>query len=175
MFHHQPVPYATQLPAGAFLVRRKLASIESYRVFDAGDRQVYRFTNRLSFPAAGWMMLDAGDTQVAGLVWAAMGVQPTFTLLRSGRPDVVIRKASFAPLQEIWRLEGAEGGDIELTGNVFDHEFAFVAGDGRTVGTASRPWASITDSFSVRAPGLDQVLAIATAVAIDSVERAHKG
>ena len=171
MFHHESAaPDTSQLPTGAFLVRRNLASLEGYLVYDAAGEQVYRFKNHLAIAAARWTMLDAAGTEVATLVRPPMHLHPTFTVSRAGHPDVVIRKASFAPVHESWRLEGGEDGDVELVGDVLDHEFTFTAGNGRTVATASRRWVTFTDAYAVQASGLDPVLAIAAAVGIDSVE-----
>lgn len=174
MFHHQSASDVTGLPTGAYLVRRKLSSLEGYLVYDATDTQVYHFKGHLAFPGARWSMLDAGGSEVAGLARPAMHIHPTFTVTRPGRTDVTIRKASFAPIMETWRIEGAEEGDIDLHGDVLNHEFSFEQ-DRRPVGTTTRRWVSLTDAYAVRADGMDPVLAIAAAVGIDSVENEHNG
>jgi uncharacterized protein YxjI len=169
VFHHQSAPDVTDLPTGAYLVRRKLSSIEGYLVYDATDTQLYHFKGHLAFPGARWSMLDAGGSEVAVLVRPAMHIHPTFTVSRPGRSEVTIRKANFAPVMETWRIEGAEEGDIDLHGDVLNHEFTFEHA-GQVVGTTTRRWISLTDAYSVQANGMDPVLAIATAVGIDSVE-----
>jgi uncharacterized protein YxjI len=174
VFHHQSASDVTGLPTGAYLVRRKLSSLEGYLVYDATDTQVYHFKGHLAFPGARWSMLDAGGSEVAGLARPAMHIHPTFTVTRPGRTDVTIRKASFAPIMETWRIEGAEEGDIDLHGDVLNHEFSFEQ-DRRPVGTTTRRWVSLTDAYAVRADGMDPVLAIAAAVGIDSVENEHNG
>ena len=172
MFHHQSAPDVSQLPTGAYLLRRNLASIEGYLVYDSTDAHVYRFRGHLSFPAQRWSMHDAAGTEVATLARPPLHVHPTFTVSRPGRSDVVIRKASFAPVREAWRIEGAEEGDIDLQGDVLDHEFTFTQ-DGHAVGTASRRWVTLTDAYALQLAGLDPVLAIAACVGIDSVEHEH--
>ena len=172
MFHHQSAPDVTDLPTGAYLVRRKLSSLEGYLVYDGTDTQVYHFKGHLAFPGARWGMLDASGSEVASLVRPAMHIHPTFTVTRPGRSDVTIRKANFAPIMETWRIEGAEDGDIDLHGDVLNHEFTFEH-DGRLVGTTTRRWISLTDAYAVQANGMDPVLAIAAAVGIDSVENEH--
>jgi uncharacterized protein YxjI len=119
-------------------------------------------------------MLDASGSEAAGLVRPAMHIHPTFTVTRPGRTDVTVRKTNFAPIMETWRIEGAEGGDIDLRGDLLNHEFTFER-DGRAVGTTTRRWVSLTDAYAVQADGMDPVLAIAAAVGIDSVENEHTG
>jgi uncharacterized protein YxjI len=170
VFHHQSAPDVSRLPTGAYLVRRNMVSIEGYLVFDSTDAEVYRFKGHLAFPAQRWSMLDAGGSEVATLVRPPLHIHPTFTVSRPGRSDVVIRKASFSPVLESWRIEGAEDGDVDLRGDVLNHEFTFEQ-DGRAVGTTTRRWISLTDAYAVQVAGMDPVLAIAAAVGIDSVER----
>ena len=127
VFQHQSAPDVSALPTGAYLLRRNRASIEGYLVFDAMDVQVYRFKNHLSIASARWTMLDAAGTEVATMVQPPMHLHPTFRVARAGHPDVVVRKASFARVHETWRLEGGEDGDIDVQGDILDHEFTFVA------------------------------------------------
>ncbi len=172
MFHHQSAPVVSDLPTGAYLVRRKLSSLEGYLVDDDTGAQVYHFKGHLAFPGQRWSMLDGGGAEVAALVRPPLHIHPTFTVSRPGRADVVIRKANFAPVLETWRIEGAEDGDVDIRGDVLNHEFTFERG-GQNVGTTTRRWISITDAFAVQANGIDPVLAIAAAVGIDSVEQEH--
>ena len=91
MFHHQSAPDVSQLPTGAYLVRRKRGSIEGYLVYDDFDTQVYRFKGHLAFPGQRWSMVDGAGTDVASMVRPPLHVHPMFTLSRPGRADVVIR------------------------------------------------------------------------------------
>lgn len=173
MFHHESAPDVSQLPTGAYLVRRKVGSIEGYLVFDDTDAEVYRFKGRVTFPGQRWSMLDGAGTEVATLLRPPLHIHPTFTLSRPGQNDVVIRKANFSPVRESWRIEGAETGDIDLQGDILNHEFTFERG-GQPVGTTTRRWISITDAYALQVNGMDPVLAIATSVGIDSIEQERK-
>jgi uncharacterized protein YxjI len=82
---------------------------------------------------------------------------------------VVIRKANFAPIKESWRIEGAEDGDIDLRGDLLNHEFVFER-NGQAVGSTTRRWISLTDAYTLQVTDMDPVLAIAAAVGIDSIE-----
>jgi uncharacterized protein YxjI len=169
VFHHQSAPDVTDLPTGAYLVRRKLSSIEGFLVYDHTDTQLYHFKGHLAFPGQRWSMLDATGTEVACLLRPAMHIHPTFTVTRPGRTDVVIRKANFAPIKESWRIEGAEDGDIDLRGDLLNHEFVFER-NGQAVGSTTRRWISLTDAYTLQVTDMDPVLAIAAAVGIDSIE-----
>ena len=118
-------------------------------------------------------MSTPDGTEVADLARPPMHVHPTFTLSRPGRPDVTIRKTGFAPVHETWAIEGDASGDVEIHGDMLNHEFSFERA-GATVGTTTRRWISITDAFAVQVEGLDPVLAIATAVGIDALQHENE-
>ena len=99
-----------------------------------------------------------------------MHIHPNFTLRRPGRTDVTVRKANFMPVNETWRIEGAEDGDIDINGDIVDHEFTMVDGSGATVATVSRAWVSIRDAYGLQVGAMDPVLAIAAVVGIDDAE-----
>jgi uncharacterized protein YxjI len=94
---------------------------------------------------------------------------------RSRCPDPGVPTSSYESrtsrrLCESWRVEGAEDGDIDLQGDVLNHEFTFEK-DGQAVGTTTRRWISVTDAFAVQVVGMDPVLAVAASVGIDFIEQ----
>ena len=99
---------------------------------DSTGARIYHFKGHLAFPGQRWSMLDATGAEVATLVRPPLHIHPTFTVSRAGRCDVVIRKSVFAPMMESWRIEGAEDGDVDLRGDMLNHEFTFARrSDGR--------------------------------------------
>ena len=88
VFHHHSMPDVSQLPTGAYLVRRKLGSIEGYLVYDDFDTQVYRFKGHLAFPGQRWSMVDGAGRTWPSMVRPPLHVHPMFTLSRPGRADV---------------------------------------------------------------------------------------
>jgi uncharacterized protein YxjI len=56
---------------------------------------------------------------------------------------------------------------MEINGDLLDHEFT-IERDGQTVATISKRWLSMTDSYAVDvAPGEDDVLILASVLALD--------
>lgn len=171
MFHSQSsaAPGATGLPPGSYVVHRRLGTIEGYRADDASGQEAYRFKGHFALIGQRWSMLTPDGTEVAALNRPPMHVHATFTLNRPGLPDVTIRKTGFAPVSQSWVIEGDSGGEVHLHGDMVNHEFTFER-DGVTVGSTTRRWISVTEAFAVQVQGIDPVLAVATAVGIDSVE-----
>ena len=90
-----------------------------------------------------------------------------------GNRLAMVRKALISPLRDRWAVTVENGPDLDVQGNVLDHEYTFT--DGRTpVATVSKQWFRIADTYGVEiAPGQDPVVVLAATVAVDMM--AHEG
>src|SRR6266540_1759715 len=98
-----------------------------------------------------------------------------------GRPvlhvDGEVRKHFFTPFGDRFTIDIPGPGDLEMAGNLFDHEFTVRRG-GQTVATVSKRWFSLRDTYAVDvAPGEDDLVILASVLALDLAEdrerRAH--
>jgi uncharacterized protein YxjI len=85
----------------------------------------------------------------------------------------MVKKALITPVRERWVVKIKGGPDLEVQGNILDHEYTI--GEGRDkVAEVSKKWFRLRDSYGVAIdPGQDDVLILAVAVCID--EMAHEG
>jgi uncharacterized protein YxjI len=85
----------------------------------------------------------------------------------------MVKKALITPMRERWVVNIKSGPDLEVKGNILDHEYTI--GEGRDkVAEVSKKWFRLRDSYGVATdPGQDDVLILAVAVCID--EMAHEG
>jgi uncharacterized protein YxjI len=82
-----------------------------------------------------------------------------------------ITKAIFAPLRAKFTIDVAGGQSLRLDGSIFDHEYSLRRGDD-VVAQVSKRWFTFTDTYGIDiAPGEDEPLVLAIAVALD--EMAH--
>ncbi len=90
-----------------------------------------------------------------------------------GHRIALVKKALISPLRDRWDVTIENGPDLEVHGNVLDHEYSFT--DGRTtVATVSKKWFRVADSYGVEiAPDQDPVVVLAVTVAVDMM--AHEG
>jgi uncharacterized protein YxjI len=81
-----------------------------------------------------------------------------------------VRKALISPLHHRSTVELADGSQLDVTGNILDKEFEITAG-GEVLARVSRAWFRIRDTYGVEvAPGQDDVLFLAIAVALDRIQ-----
>ena len=86
-----------------------------------------------------------------------------------GQRVALVKKALITPLRERWSVDIPGGQDLEVQGNILDHEFHI-----GNVAEVSKKWFRIADSYGVEiAPGQNDILILAVAVVIDMM--AHSG
>jgi uncharacterized protein YxjI len=83
-----------------------------------------------------------------------------------GERLATIKKALITPIRDRWTVN-LGGPDIEIQGNILDHEYHMEQG-GRRVAEVSKKWFRIADSYGVEiAPGQNDVVILAATVAVD--------
>lgn len=89
----------------------------------------------------------------------------------NGETVATVKKALITPLRERWTVKVGAGPDLEIQGNILDHEYTMEAG-GHKVAEVSKKWFRVADTYGVEiAPGQNDVVILAATVALD--EMAH--
>ena len=93
-----------------------------------------------------------------------MGVQDA-----DGKTVATIKKALISPLRDRWNVEVANGPEMDVQGNILDHEYKIEAGREK-VAEVSKRWFRIRDTYGVEIePGQDNALILAIAAALDQM------
>ena len=84
-----------------------------------------------------------------------------------GQALAKVKKAIISPVRDRWTVKIGGGPDLEIQGNILDHECRI--GEGRQkVGEVSKKWFRVRDSYGVEvAEGQNDVLILAVVVAVD--------
>ena len=90
-----------------------------------------------------------------------------------GQRAAMVKKALITPVRERWAVDVPGHQDLEIQGNILDHEYSI--GEGRDkIAEVSKKWFRIADTYGVEIePGQDEALLLAVTVAVD--EMAHPG
>jgi uncharacterized protein YxjI len=84
-----------------------------------------------------------------------------------GHTVATVKKALISPLRERWTVDVRDGPDLEVKGNIVDHEYT-IEDDGETVAEVSRRWFRVADTYGVEvAPGQDPTLILAVTACLD--------
>jgi len=92
----------------------------------------------------------------------------------SGEKLAMVKKALITPLRERWSAKLGSGPDLDVQGNILDHEYTISAGRDK-VAEVSKKWFRLRDTYGVEIqPGQNDVLILAIAVCIDEMSHAGK-
>lgn len=90
-----------------------------------------------------------------------------------GRQLALVRKALISPLRDRWMIKVHNGPDLDVQGDIFDHEYSIRQGRHK-IAEVSKKWFRLTDTYGVEiADGQNDILILAIAVAMDAMS--HEG
>ena len=92
-----------------------------------------------------------------------------------GEQIAVVKKALIAPLRDRWSVNVKDGPDLDVQGNILDHEYAIKQGWNK-IAEVSKRWLSLTDTYGVEIDdGQNHILILAVAIAIDMMAHDDDG
>lgn len=116
------------------------------------------------------VLRDPQGREVAQVHRKLVALRPTYEITVGGQEVAEVRKHLFTPFGDRFTIDIPGPGDLEMEGNLFDHEFTIRRGD-QTVATVSKRWFSMRDTYAVNvAPGEDDLLVLASVLALDLAE-----
>ena len=84
-----------------------------------------------------------------------------------GKTIASVKKALITPVRDRWTVKIGNGPDMEVQGNIVDHEYKIEAGRTK-VAEVSKKWFRVRDTYGVEiAPGQNDIAILAVTVAID--------
>ena len=84
-----------------------------------------------------------------------------------GEQIAFVKKALIAPLRDRWSVNVKNGPDLDVQGNLLDHEYS-INERRRKIAEVSKKWLSLTDTYGVEIDeGQNDILILALAIAID--------
>ena len=81
----------------------------------------------------------------------------------------MVKKALVTPLRARFDVKMEDGPDLRVQGNIVDHEYE-IETDGTKIAEISKRWFRVRETYGVEiAPGQDDVVVLAVAVAVDAM------
>jgi len=152
-----------------YKIRQKMLSIgddfwiedqEGVRVFKV-DGKALRLRKTLFFE-------DMNGNKLCKIQERLLAIKDTMAVEDpDGNQMAVIKKGLIAPLGDHWTVNVRGGPDLDVQGNILDHEYS-VNEKRRKIAEVSKKWLSLTDTYGVEIDdGQNDILILALAVAID--------
>lgn len=113
------------------------------------------------------VLRDAGGSEVAEVKRKLVAMRPTYEIEIGGRDAATVRKKLFTPFVDRYTVDIPGPDDLELVGDLFDHDFTVRRG-GTVLATVSKAFFSVRDTYGVDiAAGEDELLILAAVLALD--------
>ncbi len=161
-----------------YLIRERFFRLgEDSEITDDQGRPVLHVDGKVLTLRDRLVLRDPEGHEVAQVQRKLVALRPTYEITVGGREVAEVRKHFFTPFGDRFTIDIPGPGDLEMAGNLFDHEFTVRRG-GQTVATVSKRWFSLRDTYAVDvAPGEDDLVILASVLALDLAEdrerRAH--
>jgi uncharacterized protein YxjI len=154
-----------------YLIRERFFRLgEDSQVTDEHGRPVLEVDGKVLSLHDRLVLRDPQGTEVAQVHRKLVALRPTYEVTVAGQEVAEVRKHLFTPFRDRFTIDVPGPDDLEMTGDLFDHEYDIRRGD-QTVATVSKRWFSMRDTYAVDvAPGQDDMLILASVLALDLAE-----
>jgi uncharacterized protein YxjI len=157
--------------ADHYRMRQKLVSIgDDYWIENDQGERVYKVDGKALRVRQTLIFQDARGAELVKIQERMLRARDTMEIEdRDGRRVAMVKKAMITPLRERWTVKVADGPDLEVQGNIVDHEYTIE--DGRTkVAEVSKKWFRVADTYGVEvATGQDPVVILAVTAVLDTM------
>jgi uncharacterized protein YxjI len=154
-----------------YRMRQKLVSIgDDYWIENDQGERVFKVNGKALRVRKTLIFEDSHGTELLKIQERMARVRDTMEIEdRDGHTVATVRKALITPLRDRWTVKVADGPDLDVKGNILDHEYTIE--DGRsTVAEVSKKWFRVADTYGVKvASGQNPALMLAITAVLDSM------
>ena len=152
-------------------MRQKLVSIgDDYWVEDDEGQRVYKINGKAMRVRDTLILEDPDGHELFKIQEKKLRIRDTMEIEDgSGHPVAKVKKALITPLRERFEVGIENGEDLEVKGNIVDHEYKIERG-GDKVAEVSKKWFRVADTYGVEvAQDQDPALILAVAAVVDTM------
>ena len=154
-----------------YQMREKLASIgDDFWIENNRGEKIYKVDGKALRVRQTMIFEDRSGRELAKIQERMLRVKDSMEVEDpSGHQIAMVKKAIITPVRDRWTVKIKGGPDLEVQGNILDHEYTI--GEGRDkVAEVSKKWFRVRDTYGVEIePGQDDVLILAVTSCIDQM------
>jgi uncharacterized protein YxjI len=153
------------------MLQRLLSIGGDFTIEDDEGRPAFKVDGKVMKIRRTFVIEDMAGKEVATVRQKLLAVRKTMHVLRGDEEIATVRKALLTPFRQKYMVEVAGGEELEVQGEVLEHEYDVRRGD-HVVARISKRWFTIRDTYGIEiADGEDDALLLAVAVAIDEISQ----
>jgi uncharacterized protein YxjI len=154
-----------------YIIREKFFRLgEDSTITDESGRPVIQVDGKVFSLHQTLVLRDLMGNELATVKKQLLALGHTYHITRQGQEAARVHKKIISPFVDRFTVDIPGGEELHVTGSIFEHNFTIKQGE-QVVATVSKRWISLTDTYGVEtAPGQDDLLLLATVLAIDLAE-----
>ncbi|MCY1141085.1 LURP-one-related family protein [Actinoplanes sp. Pm04-4] len=151
-----------------YVIRERFFSIgDDFDVLDEHGNKVFHVDGKVLSVRNKVVIEDPSGNEVAGLHRHLVSLRPTYEIRIGGEKAAEVKKKLFTPFREKFTIDVPGPDDLEMKGDLLDHEYVIERG-GEEVAAVSKRWLTIRDTYAVQiAAGIEPLLIIGSVLALD--------
>jgi uncharacterized protein YxjI len=151
-----------------YVIREKFFHLgEDSVITDERGQVVFQVDGKVLSLHNTLVMRDRAGNEVATVRRHLISLRPTYSISRHGQELAEVRKKLISPFIDRYTIDVPGPDDLHVAGSLLEHEYTLSQND-QVVATVSKRWIALTDTYGVDiAPGQDDVLILASILAID--------
>ena len=161
--------------AERYQMRQQLVSIgDDYWIENERGERVYKVDGKALRVRETLLFEDRDGRELYRIQERMLRVRDSMEIEDAGgQRAAMVKKAMITPVRERWSVNVADGPDLEVQGNILDHEYSI--GEGRDkIAEVSKKWFRIADTYGVEIEeGQNAPLILAITAVVDQM--AHPG
>lgn len=152
-----------------YKIRQNLISIgDDFWIENEEGKKAFKVDGKVLRIRKTLVFEDAKGKKLAQIQERLLTIKDTMVIEDADGKDIAtVKKALIAPFRDRWDVKVKDGPDLDVQGNILDHEYTIKQGRDK-VAEISKKWFRLTDTYGVEIdPGQNDILILAIAVAID--------
>jgi uncharacterized protein YxjI len=151
-----------------YVIRERFFSIgDDFDVLDEHGNKVFHVDGKVLSVRNKVVIEDPSGNEVASLHRHLVSLRPTYEIRIGGEKAAEVKKKLFTPFREKFTIDVPGPDDLEMKGDLLDHEYVIERG-GEEVAAVSKRWLTIRDTYAVQiAAGIEPLLIIGSVLALD--------
>jgi uncharacterized protein YxjI len=158
-----------------YVIRERFFSIgDDFDVMDEHGNKIFHVDGKVLSLRNKVVIEDLDGQELASVHRHLVALRPTYEIRIGGEKAAEVRKKLFTPFRDKFTIDVPGPDDLEMAGNLLDHEYTIERG-GREVAAVSKRWLTIRDTYAVQVTAdQDPLLIIGAVLALDlAMERAE--
>jgi uncharacterized protein YxjI len=151
-----------------YVIRERFFSIgDDFDVLDEHGTKLLRVDGKVFSVRNKLVIEDPSGDEVASVHRHVIALRPTYEIRIGGEKAAEVRKRLFTPFRDKFTIDVPGPDDLEMKGNLLDHEYVIEQG-GEEVAAVSKRWLTIRDTYAVQvAAGIEPLLIVGAVLALD--------